>query len=181
MRVALIGSRKAPRKVLDLMISIGENFSNKGYLAYSGGAPGSDEAWLAKYDRTKSLRIIPYNGFCGHTVGLGVVSFENLPADVQIVSYRIAQSVTPYWENCSDIVRKLFARNVCQVLGLTCQDPVDLVLYWAPVRNGRVKGGTRVAVDIAKKYGIKCINLNNSEVFKKFEEKYRPKFDIFNL
>ncbi|AUO78858.1 hypothetical protein vBKpnF48_233 [Klebsiella phage vB_Kpn_F48] len=58
---------------------------------------------------------------------------------------------------------------------------MDLVLYWAPVRNGRVKGGTRVAVDIAKKYGIKCINLNNPEVFKKFEDKYRPKFDIFNL
>lgn len=181
MRVALIGSRKAPRKVLDLMTTIGEDFSNKGHLAYSGGAPGSDEAWLAKYDRSKSLRIIPYNGFCGHFVGPGVVSWENLYFDIQKTSSRIAQSVTPYWENCSDIVRKLFSRNACQVLGLNCRNPVDLVLYWAPEKDGKVKGGTRVAVDIARKYKIKCVNLADTELFNKLEKKYRPKFDIFSL
>ena len=40
-----IGSRKAPKHVLDLMTKIGESFAKKGLLLRSGGAIGADTAF----------------------------------------------------------------------------------------------------------------------------------------
>lgn len=182
MRLALIGSREAPRRVLSLMTTIGQRLSEEGHFSYSGGAPGSDEAWLAKYDRKNSVRIIPYSGFCNHFSGTGVVVWSELNNEAKIKSIIKAREVTSYWEECSKIVQTLFARNAMQVLGLECVDPVDKVLYWATEkRNGSVSGGTRVAVDIARRHDIKCINLYDKKVFNYLEEKYSPRFDIFDL
>lgn len=182
MRLALIGSREAPRRVLSLMTIIGQRLSEEGHFSYSGGAPGSDEAWLAKYDRSNSCRIIPYSGFCGHVPGAGVVVWSELSNEAKIKSIIKAREVTSYWDECSKIVQTLFARNSMQVLGLECTEPVDKVLYWAPEKRcGSVSGGTRVAVDIARRHGIECVNLYDKNVFKSLEEEYSPRFDIFSL
>ena len=98
MRLALIGSREAPRRVLSLMTTIGQRLSEEGHFSYSGGAPGSDEAWLAKYDRSNSCRIIPYSGFCGHFPDTGVVVWSKLSNEAKIKSIIKAREVTSYWD-----------------------------------------------------------------------------------
>ena len=181
MRLALIGSRETPRRVLDVMSLAGQSLSGAGHFSLSGGAPGADESWLSRYDRERSLRIIPYEGFNGLRTGVGVKVWKDFPNEVRIRSVIKARAVTSYWDECSDIVRTLFARNALQVLGEDCQSPVDMVLFYAPIRFSSVTGGTRVAVDIAKQHGIPVYNLYEKKVFTHFKEKYAPTFDIFNL
>ncbi len=121
-------------------------------------------------------------GFCGHFPDTGVVVWSELSNEAKIKSIIKAREVTSYWDECSKIVQTLFARNSMQVLGLECTEPVDKVLYWAPEKRcGSVSGGTRVAVDIARRHGIECVNLYDKKVFKSLEEEYSPKFDIFSL
>lgn len=181
MRLALIGSRETPRRVLDVMSLTGQALSESGHFSYSGGAPGADESWLSRYDRERSLRIIPYEGFNGLKTGVGVKVWKDFPNEVRIRSVIKAREVTSYWDECRDIVKTLFARNALQVLGEDCQSPVDMVLFYAPIKLSSVTGGTRVAVDIAKRHGIPCYNLYEKEIYHRFKEKYAPTFDIFAL
>ncbi|QQG32174.1 hypothetical protein CkP1_0193 [Citrobacter phage CkP1] len=160
---------------------MGLAFSEAGHFSYSGGAPGADEAWLSRYCRKNSLRIIPYDGFNGLISGTGVVCWSDLSNEARIKSYVKAKQIFPYLDNQRDIVKTLFCRNATQVLGEECDSPVDHVYYWCPVRNGEEQGGTRIAVRIAKAHGIPCTNLNDRKVFEELQEMYAPKFDIFSL
>ncbi|WKV23520.1 hypothetical protein SEA1_gp0172 [Salmonella phage SEA1] len=181
LRLALIGSREAPRKYLDLMSLMGLAFSEAGHFSYSGGAPGSDEAWLSRYDRHLSLRIIPYDGFNHCHTGIGVVCWSDLSNESRIKSYVKAKQAYPGLDSERDIIKTLFCRNAMQVLGEDCMSPVDHVYYWCPVRNGEEQGGTRIATRIARQHGIPCTNLNDKKVFEELQEQYAPKFDIFSL
>lgn len=51
-----IGSRKAPKHVLDLMTKIGESFAKKGLLLRSGGAIGADTAFERGCDAVKGKK-----------------------------------------------------------------------------------------------------------------------------
>ena len=178
---ALIGSREAPRHVLMLMREIGKGLSDEGHFSYSGGAPGSDENWLMKYDKTLCCNIIPYMGF-NNCYGNNNAVWNELSNDAKIRSFVHAKSVTSYWNELSLTVQTLFARNCMQVLGLECLQPVDEVLYWAREKcDGSVSGGTRVAVDIARKFGIKTTNLANKDTYNYYKDKYMYEFDIFSL
>lgn len=163
------------------MSLMGLAFSEAGHFSYSGGAPGADEAWLSRYDRKNSLRIIPYDGFNGLVSGTGIVTWASMSNEARIKSYIKAKQVFPDLDNQRDIIKTLFCRNAMQVLGEDCMSPVDKVYFWTPIRNGEETGGTRIAVRIARAHGIECINLNDKRVFADLQEEYAPKFDIFSL
>ena len=74
--------------------------------------------------------------------------------------------------------QNLFARNALQVLDLDCMQPVDEIYYWAPEVKQRISGGTRVAVDIGRKFGIPAYNLYFNDVRKRLEDKYSPPTDL---
>jgi hypothetical protein len=181
LRLALIGSRETPRRVLDLMSLMGLAFSKAGHFSYSGGAPGADKAWLSRYDLSKSLAIIPYNGFNDLHTGPGVITWAEMNNESRIKSYIKAKEVFPDLDSQRDIIKTLFCRNAMQVLGEDCVSPVDHVYYWTTVRNGEETGGTRIAIRIAQRHGIPCTNLNNKEVFERLKAEYAPDFDIFSL
>lgn len=181
-RVALIGSRETPQHILKLMSKAGYGLSSSGCFGISGGAPGADTAWLSSYGPNKRI-IIPYNGFNNHSNKMqGVVLWEDLPNEGKIKSVIHAREFVPDYDDRSKTVQILLARDANQVLGDYCDSPVDAVFYWAPEHNRRIKGGTRVAVYIARKYDIPCFNLAFKDVLENFKIKYEPSpFDIFTL
>lgn len=178
MRVALIGSRRAPRNILNLAAVIGRAFSNEGHIGLSGGAPGMDDAWMRDYDRSLSRIIIPWEGFNGHFTSEGYYCWRKQSNEVKIKSIAHAMSVTSYWEEVGRGAQNLFSRNSLQVLDLDCETPVDEIYYWAPEIKQSVSGGTRVAVDIGRKFGIKTYNLYFDDVRKALEDKYSPSTDL---
>lgn len=177
-RVALIGSRKAPQNIQALARVIGKGFSNKGIVGYSGGAPGMDDAWMADYNPELSRIIIPWEGFNEHETSLGYYCWANQSNEAKIKSVVHAISVTGYFEQVKRGAQNLFSRNSMQILGLDCLEPVDAVYYWAPEVHMKVSGGTRVAVDIARKFGIPCYNLLHDNIRIPLEEEYAFKSDL---
>ncbi|MEO0804461.1 MAG: hypothetical protein AAFY57_19655 [Cyanobacteria bacterium J06642_2] len=57
------------------------------------------------------------------------------------------------------------------MLGRTLDRPSEFVVYWAPERDGEIKGGTRTAVMLARSRNIPTFNLLNPLVRAKFELK----------
>lgn len=68
----------------------------------------------------------------------------------------IAREVCPYWEYLNEVSRRLLGRNAYQILGPDLSDPVKFVACYT--ENGEKKGGTRVGIMLAEKYGVPVFN-----------------------
>lgn len=152
----LVGSRQTPEPVLAKMYEIAEDLYYKGYIARSGGADGADSAVIVGC-RTPQYEIYtPWQGFNGcrsQTWENGsFISHETAPG-----CFRIAESYIPHWNNCNDAAKKLHARNVHQVLGKDLASPSLFMVCWT--QDGKLVGGTRTAIVIARDYGIPICNL----------------------
>lgn len=181
--VTLIGTRKPPIEFHDLMREIGLAFSNRGFIARSGGAIGCDTLFLEKYD--PSLKVVYRPDDSGN--GINVQRHKNY-YEFELIASRFHVA----WEFMRVGDQNLHARNVPQVLGLDLQTPSDLVVYCANESgNGVVSGGTATAVKIARHHNIKTINIMNPDHRKKLCDwlkiKYVPLIreiepvDLFNL
>lgn len=167
--IALIGSREAPRTALNLGIRLGAHFSSKGIWGSSGGAPGMDDAWMAKYDPALSRIFLPGKKFYSHRHnGRDFISIDSLPKATILKAMCQAKSVFPGYDMLQDNVQRLFARNALQVLDIDCMSPVDAIFFWAPEIKGKVQGGTRIATMIGDKYGIPKYNLWDPAVYSHF-------------
>lgn len=109
-----------------------------GYLLRSGDAVGADRAFAE---------------------GAGSAKQIFLPHDATDAAMKIAASVHPAWELCSDIAKRLHGRNAFQVLGKTLDDPSKFVICWTA--NGQAIGGTATAIRIAELHGIPVFNLHD--------------------
>lgn len=151
--VTLVGSRKAPEHILEIASLIGERLRDFGYIRRSGGAPGMDQAWL-KYPSPYDEVFRPDNR------GINIL---NQPDHQQY--FNLAKTLVPHWNNCGDWARKMHARNTCQVLGLDLNTPSSFLIFWAPEDvNGNVSGGTRTAVELARRHNIPVFNLYKQPV-----------------
>ncbi len=120
----------------------------------SGGAPGADAAFERGCDRVggKKEIFLPWNGFNGNAS-----PYCDPPEQAEI----LASFCHPNWRACSPAARKLHARNCQQIYGLNLDSPVHFVLFWAPEKIGKVKGGTATAVNLAREMNIPTYNLWN--------------------
>ncbi|MDE0617318.1 MAG: hypothetical protein OXH87_06990 [Rhodospirillaceae bacterium] len=119
---------------------------------YSGGADGADTAFAGGAPAGRRTIWLPWRGYNGHRgPDCRVLSAAELAACIEI-----AAPLHPAWERCSPAVRKLHARNAA-VLGLTLDRPVDACVAWSP--DGRIEGGTGMAIRIAQARGIPVFNL----------------------
>jgi len=144
-----VGSRKTPKDIQNLMVSIAANLAAKGYTLRSGGADGADKAF--EYG-------------CG--VGAKEIYLPNMATPEAM---EIAAKYHGAWDKCSAYVRKLHGRNAFQVLGLDLKTPSKFLLCWTPdgcishkIRSVRT-GGTGTAISIADAYGIPVFNLKLTE------------------
>jgi len=153
-----IGSRKTPADVLALMRRIGERLALRGWTLRSGHAEGADQAFeagcLAAGGRHEIF--LPWPGFNGAPDAPGYVC-PRFGATLMVEAARFH----PAWAQCNPGVRKLHARNVCQVLGLDLDAPIAAVICWTP--GAAAGGGTGHAIRIAHAYGIPVFDLGAAD------------------
>lgn len=154
-----IGSRQTPKPVLDSMEFMAGVLATHGYTLRSGKAGGADSAFQkgAVENNGKMEIYIPWPGFnrnCDPKWN------NNDIIGVSHDTLRIAENLHPAWRLCSPGARKLHARNVCQILGKDLNAPSDFVIFYSKAdHNGKLKGGTATAVNLAVNSGIAVYNL----------------------
>lgn len=147
-----IGSRQTPKEILELMTIIGVKLRDKGYILRSGGANGADTAFTLGIERKDTEIFLPWNGFNDSSSNFVGASDEAM---------RIAKSIHPAWDKCSQGAKKLHGRNVHQVLGKDINPKTysHFVICWTP--DGKDVGGTATAIKLARQANIRVLNLAN--------------------
>ena len=155
LRYAGIGARATPAAVLAGMGIIAEWLARTGWNLSSGGANGADTAFAGGAPAGRRTVWLPWRGYNGHRgADCRVLSAAEMAACIEI-----AAPLHPAWNRCSPAVRKLHARNAA-VLGLTLDRPVDAVVAFTA--QGRIEGGTGMALRIAEARGIPVFNLGTT-------------------
>ena len=154
LRYAGIGARATPASVLADMETIAAWLARTGWTLSSGGADGADAAFAKGASAAQRTIWLPWQGYNGNRGA----DCRVLSAAAMAVCMEIAAPLHPAWERCSPSVRKLHARNAA-VLGLTLDRPVDAVVAFTS--EGRVEGGTGMAIRIAEANGIPVLNLGS--------------------
>lgn len=149
LRYAGVGSRNVPVRARLLFNKLGEILARFNCVLFSGGAPGSDEAFEFGCDLAEGEKkiFIPWKGFNGSTSMLVVRDPK---------AFEIAKEYHPCWERLSQGAQKLMARNSCQVLDEDLETPIDFLLCYT--ERGKSKGGTAQALKIATDYGVPIWN-----------------------
>jgi hypothetical protein len=164
-----IGSRKAPRVVLERMRMDAYFLAMVYFTLRSGHADGSDKAFESGCDRNLGNKEIylPWKGFNGSDSPL----YRPTPD-----AFALAERFHPHYAMLSDAAKKLMARNGHQVLGLDLNTPAEFVVCWTPdgcsTRASRTEetGGTGQAIAIADAWGIPVYNLGSADDARKWRE-----------
>lgn len=153
----LIGSREPPERIANIAIKIGRVLSDRGILAYSGGAPGMDSHFLFDYAPERRRIILPENGFNGlYSNGMDIIDYNELD------TYKAAdeaRKVAGNFDYQNEWTQRRYARNAVQILRENLDSPTDFVLFWAIEKDFCVKGGTAIATRLARLYGVPSFNL----------------------
>ena len=158
-----VGSRSTPDDVLELMTALAVDLRAIGYTLRSGGAEGADTAFGAGAKHQAHI-FLPWANFGTVEPGALAITFaQAIDPDVTA----IARGVHPAWNNLTDGPRKLHARNVRQVLGVSLKEPSDFLLCWTP--EGRDLGGTATAIRLAHQRAVPVYNLGHDDVLDKFQ------------
>lgn len=162
-----IGSRKTPADVLSIMGRIATRLDRWCWVLRSGGADGADTAF-ANFAKRAEL-YVPWPGF-NSKLGARLTRPSAIAMD-------IAAKYHPNWQNLSDAVQKLHARNVHQILGADCESPCTMVVCWTPDGSTGITtprtGGTGQALRIAYDHKIPIFNLARQDHREAWEETIR--------
>lgn len=154
MKYAGIGSRETPVSICNNMTEIASKLDNLGYILYSGGASGADEAF-EKGARNKII-FLPWNGFNNKYS-------DNAQYIVPEYNEELIRKYHPKFSSLSSGALKLMSRNSYQVLGPDLKSQVDFIICWT--KDGKASGGTGQALRIAKNYKIPVFNLKNDNSY----------------
>jgi len=134
-----VGSRSTPEYIIQVMENTAVKLANEGWILRSGGAIGADKAF--------ENGAVLVNG----KMEIYLAKHANEEA------IKLASSIHPAWNRCSDYVKKLHARNCFQVLGYDLKTPSSFLLCWT--QDGKDVGGTRTAIVLARRNNIQILNL----------------------
>ena len=171
-----IGSRRAPRPILQLQTKTARRLAELDYWCFSGGAPGPDTAFYEGAPQAHTA-FVPWDGF------------EDFPMVYPIVpaAFELASLYHPGWNNLEQAVRKLMARNSHQALGPSLKTPVEFVLCWTPDGcehhrdRTRDTGGTGQAISVASENDIPVYNMANPDWYIRLYEMHEINlYDIVN-
>lgn len=154
-----IGSRETPLETQSIIKEIVERCEYLGYTLRSGGALGAD-SMFASYTIKKDI-YLPWNNYNSQRKTINTDRYLEEALD-------IAAMFHPNWDACSDGAKLLHSRNSHIILGTDLLKPVDFVVCWT--KNGKIQGGTGLAMRIANNYNIPIYNLKNEEDIKLLNE-----------
>lgn len=163
-----IGAHATPPDVLELMGAFARNRARQGIVLRSGGSPGADMAFELGCGGGPKEIYVPWAGFNGNP-SLLVMTGDLLARVTASDAWRalreaLAAETPPVdLDALPDEQRRLYARDVCQVLGADLITPSELVMCWTPASSERE--GTRIALYVAEEAGIAIDNLSDPVVF----------------
>jgi len=158
-KVAGIGSRDTPKTILSQMTSLGIRFANLGWCLRSGGADGADTAFEIGCDQANGAKeiFLPWKGMESKRFPKSQGGHSSTLYNIAPYAFHIASQIHPVWDDLSQGMQKLHARNVHQILGENLDDPVKFVVCWT--KNGKLSGGTATAMQLAYDLDIPVFNL----------------------
>jgi len=178
--VAMIGSRRAPQEVLDLMSQTAEVLCDSGVAITSGDADGCDLASYEGARRSSSFPLVgariylPWDGvgyqserprrYADNRIFFDASKFENYEYATQL-----ALEARGSFEGLKRGGISMQCRNPYQILLDDLKTPVASCIFWAETigKKGQVKGGTNTAVQVARKFSVPTINLYTDEGMEK--------------
>jgi hypothetical protein len=153
-----VGSRNTPPAVCEVIEQVAANLRDRGYILRSGRADGADAAFEYAAG-SKAHLYVPWGAF-GSDRPLNGCPKVSVPNGYLLAeAMGMAADIHPAWDKVSGPGRLLHARNCFQVLGDNLDTPSDLLICYATPDKRSVKGGTRTAVELAKKFDIPIYNL----------------------
>lgn len=179
-----VGSRETPDPVLSLMRRTGKALCDLGYRGRSGCAPGADTAFWQGAQESARYDEVGFDNFLPNAWMFKKPEFGGIVPDPSRNIYdattfhdtyerakELAFAARGSFEGLGKGGIELHCRNAYQVLGPTLDVPSRAVLCWAqPVgRQGKVRGGTNTAVQIALSRGIEVINLYKDDALRRIE------------
>lgn len=166
-----IGAHATPPDVLDLMAAIARHSARQGIVLRSGGSPGADVAFEAGCGDGPKEIFVPWAGFNGNPSPL--VMTDGLLARVSgsdawqaLREALAAETLRVDLDGIADEQRRLYARDVCEVLGADLSTPSERVVCWTPLTGERE--GTRIALYVARDAGIPSENLSDPAVYERW-------------
>ena len=153
-----VGARKTPGPVLGRMRDIAEHVAGRGWHLRTGGAKGADDAFARAVPGERRTVFKPWRGYNGWSGSEG----RALTGGELQALRSAAQPHHPAWQRCATKVRDLHARNVAILLGADMREPVNAMVCWT--ENGRIQGGTGMAIRVAQHYRIPVLNLATLDV-----------------
>lgn len=180
MKIAGIGSRKAPESVCKQLSSITYRFALKGHRIVSGNAEGADFACQSGahfgllenniHIPSKANEIIlPVRGFNQARLSHLITGDYKLASNSSHYerAIKIARETHAVGDKLKGFALKAHARNVFQIYGFEMDDPVDMVVCWTPdgaqhfSEVTKDTGGTGTAIILASKEDIPVLNICN--------------------
>ncbi|HEX8036133.1 MAG TPA: hypothetical protein VF510_19910 [Ktedonobacterales bacterium] len=162
-----IGAHATPLDVLDLMGAIARYFAGQGFVLRSGGSPGADVAFELGCGEGRKEIYVPWAGFNGNASPLAMT--DDLMGRIvgsgvwQALREALAGETPPVdLDAVPEEQRRLYARDVCQVLGADLISPSERIVCWTPP-SGEPEG-TRIAVYVARDVGIPIDDLSDPAV-----------------
>lgn len=165
-KVACIGSRVAPPRVLESMVELGRLLIENGYQVASGNAEGSDQAYAQganQIDPTKLTLYLPWPKFNKDAVQEG---------------NKVVLSHHPDWEGVATANHKAYSylsygtkKLLCRNVGIV-ENSLFVIAYLNPNKKGG--GGTGHGVRIASHLSIPVFELRNDAAsFEKIKNRIR--------
>ncbi|TAL31333.1 MAG: hypothetical protein EPN93_17880 [Spirochaetes bacterium] len=149
-----IGAKDTPPAMLAIIEKIGTHMAKAGYILRSGGALGASASFELACDRAggKKEIYLPWQGFNKNRS-----MFYNVPDR----AHMFVKEFNPQWSTQSDASRKVQARYAQAFLGQDLgRASVCVICY---TKEGKLKGGTGQALQVALKHGIPVFNLGEFE------------------
>ncbi len=138
-----VGARNTPRDILVLMTRIATKLEKEDLILRSGGAEGADTAFEdgVRFEGNKEIFKV----------------YDEIPDE----AFKIAETIHPAWNAMGSFGKSAHARNICQIMGISLNKPVEFVICWT--KGAKKIGGTRTAIVFAEENGIPVYNLADKE------------------
>jgi hypothetical protein len=152
-----IGSRTIPLILSNLFTNLSSYLESHNFILRSGGAGGTDLSFESGIKDKNNCRIyLPRKLFNKNESQLYL---GNINPKLESDARDIARSIHPNPYALRGFSLLAHTRNAFQVLGDDLNSPSDFLVCYT--ENGESKGGSRTAIELAKKNNIPVFNFGN--------------------
>lgn len=156
-----MGEQKIPKDYRNIVIEIAKELSDRGFIMRSGGSKGT-ETFFEKGTKFRNREIyLPWNGFnekeC-NSIG-NYLCTDKLSRDLVNQAEELIAPHHSHWDKLNGTHKRLYIKQVFQLLGRNLDSPTNFVLYYGNESGGVIKNNALIGIKLAKRLMIPTFNL----------------------